>query len=192
LGNGRKKELKELIKKSGIVFKHVTLSAGKPSDYYYDLKKIAFNPKGLHLLGDLLLEEVTKYQAKSVGGLEMGAVPLSTAVIMKSNLKEFFIRKNPKTHGLEKKVEGHVVLPAVIIDDVLTTGNSIMQAINALRDEGFSVAGVVCVIDREEGEHLDELKKQMKVSTLFRHSDFKDFIDAELMRRKKTEPESSI
>ena len=89
-------------------------------------------------------------------------------------------KRNP-----EKKVEGDVVWPAVIIDDVLTTGNSIMQAINALRDEGFSVAGVVCVIDREEGEHLDELKKQMKVSTLFTHSDFKDFIDAELIKRKR-------
>ena len=183
----------------GIVFKHVKLSSNIESDYYYDLKSIAFNPHGVNLLGDLLLEEVSKYHAKSVGGLEMGAIPLALAIAIKSiskyddGINSFVIRKNPKIHGLEKKIEGDIKAPVVIVDDVITSGNSVMDAVTAVVDKGFNVAGVVCVIDREEGGITNVLKeKHIKYSALFTHSDFKPFIEERLKKNQSTERKSSV
>ena len=188
--------LMDLIKKKGIVFKRVKLFSKIPSDYYYDIKNLVLEPRGIHLLGELLLKEVTKYGAKSVGGLEMGAVSLATTVVMKSNwsgkydvgLNGFFIRKEPKQYGLEKKIEGNMIPPVVLIDDVLTSGNSIMGAIEAVRSEGLNVKGVVLVIDREERAREDKpnLLKQnnIKYSSLFKHSDFKSFIEDRLKKKQ--------
>jgi orotate phosphoribosyltransferase len=194
-----KERLREFIKEHGIVFKHVKLSSNIESDYYYDLKSIAFNPHGVNLLGDLLLEEVRKYHAKSVGGLEMGAIPLASAIAIKSidkyddGINPFVIRKNPKLHGLEKKIEGEVKAPVVIVDDVVTSGNSIYDAITAVIDvTKFSVEGVVCVIDREEERITNVLKeKHIKYSALFRHSEFKPFIE-ERLRNNQQNQKSSI
>jgi orotate phosphoribosyltransferase len=186
-----KERLREFIKEHGIIFKHVKLSSNIESDYYYDLKSIAFNPHGVNLLGDLLLEEVSKYHAKSVGGLEMGAIPLASAIAIKSidkyddGINSFVIRKNPKIHGLEKKIEGDVKAPVVIVDDVVTSGNSIMDAVTAVIDKGFNVAGVVCVIDREEEGITNVLKeKHIKYSPLFIHSEFKPFIEERLKKNQ--------
>jgi orotate phosphoribosyltransferase len=181
--------LKELIRKYGIEFRHVKLSSSKETDYYYDIKKVAFHPKGIHLLGDLLLTEIAKYRPKSVGGLEIGAAPLTTSVIIKSTedwkyrngLNGFLIRKNPKKHGLEKKIEGILDSPVVIVDDVVTSGQSIKDAIDAVNDEGFSVNGVVCVIDREEEGTVNVLKENnIRYTALFQHSEFKPFIEERL------------
>jgi orotate phosphoribosyltransferase len=187
-------ELMEFIKKNGIVFEHVTLSSNIQTEYYYDVKKVALDPRGIDLLGTLLLREVSNYKAKSVGGLEMGAIPLATAVAMKSTkspnknkngIHSFFIRKNPKTHGLEKKIEGKVVSPVVIVDDVLTSGNSIKDAIDSIKQTGVNVKGVVCVIDREE-ETPNVLKQhKIKYSSLFTHSDFKSFIEQKLKNKRQ-------
>lgn len=191
----KKLRLMEIIKEIGIVFRHVKLFSEIESEYYYDIKNVEFQPEGLHLLGDLLLEEISKYEAKSVGGLEMGAVSLATAVVIKSTwdgkydmgLNGFFIRKESKQYGLEKKLEGSVKEPVVIIDDVLTSGKSVMGAIEAVNKEGYTVKGVVFVIDRQEGmgEGKPNLLKQnnIKYSSLFKHSDFKSFIEDKLRKK---------
>jgi orotate phosphoribosyltransferase len=187
--NRLRPRLKEFIRKYGIVFRHVKLSSDKETDYYYDIKKVAFHPKGIHLLGDLLLTEISKYRPRSVGGLEIGAAPLITSVIIKSTidwkdrngLNGFLIRKNPKKHGLEKKIEGILESPVVIVDDVVTSGQSIKDAIDAVNAEGFSVKGVVCVIDREEEGTVNVLKQNnIRYSALFQHSEFKPFIEEQL------------
>ena len=183
----------EIIKEIGIVFRHVKLFSKIESDYYYDIKNVGFQPEGLHLLGELLLGEITKYGAKSVGGLEMGAVSLATAVVIKSTwdgkydrgLNGFFIRKEPKQYGLEKRIEGNVKSPVVIVDDVLTSGKSVMSAIEAVNKEGYSVKGVVFVIDRQEGESNLLKQNNIKYSSLFKHSDFKSFIEMEIKKKKK-------
>jgi orotate phosphoribosyltransferase len=199
LNDAKKLRLMDLIKKTGIVFRHVKLFSRIESDYYYDIKNVGFQPEGLHLLGELLLGEITKYGAKSVGGLEMGAVSLATAVVIKSTwngkydigLNGFFIRKEPKQYGLEKKIEGNVKSPVVIVDDVLTSGKSVMSAIEAVNKEGYSVKGVVFVVDREEGigERKPNLLKQnnIKYSSLFKHSDFKPFIEEELRKKQQAQ-----
>jgi orotate phosphoribosyltransferase len=186
----------DFIKKHGISFNHVTLSSNKESEYYYDLRRVALHPNGAHLLADLLLEEVDRYSPKSVGGLELAAVPLATAITMKSTMngrhgvgiKSFIVRKNPKKHGLQKKIEGEIESPIVIVDDVVTSGNSVMDAVTAVIEEGFNVAHVVCVIDREEEGITNVLKeKHIKYSSLFTHSDFKPFIEERLRKNQQNQ-----
>ena len=187
-----KQKLKEIIKEKGIVFQHVTLSSKIESNYYYDLKKVSFDPKGSSLIGELLMEEIAKFKAGSVGGLEMAAIPLATAAMIKSTeygrykkgLTTFFVRKEPKTHGLEKKIEGIITAPIVIVDDVVTTGKSILTAIDALIKEEYSVKGVVCVLEREEVGTTNVLKERgIPYVSLFKHSDFKEYIEDELKKK---------
>jgi orotate phosphoribosyltransferase len=181
----------DLIKKTGIVFRHVKLFSKVESEYYYDIKNVGFQSEGIHLLGELLVGEIAQYGAKSVGGLEMGAVSLATAVVMKSTwsgnyntgLSGFFIRKESKQYGLQKRIEGNVKPPIVLVDDVLTSGKSVMSAIEAVNKEGYSVEGVVFVIDRQEGESNLLKQNNIKYSSLFKHSDFKSFIEMEIKKK---------
>lgn len=177
----------------GIVInsKPITLSSGLKTYYYYNLKKIMLDPKGADLLGDLLLEKVREFDAKSVGGLEVAAIPLSTAIIMKAYgkneiLQSFIVRKQAKKHGLQSQVEGDLVKPVVVVDDVITKGESVKKAVDIIFNEGYKVAGVVCVVDREE-ENV--LKNTVKYASLFTHSDFKSYIDKQIEEKKKKEQE---
>jgi orotate phosphoribosyltransferase len=180
--------LKDLIKEKGIVvnINGITLSSGKSSIYYYDLKKIALDPNGANLIADLLFEEISILNAKSVGGLEIGAIPITTGILMKSanehKLSGFVVRKHAKEHGLKYLVEGNLDPPVVIVDDVLTTGTSLMKAIEAVRDKGVNVSGIFCILEREENNELK--KNHTKYISLFKHSDFKPFIDAEIQKQK--------
>jgi orotate phosphoribosyltransferase len=189
----------QLIKQKGIVVLNydITLSSGEKSNYYYDLRRIALDPKGLDLLGGLLFEEVSKkYDARSVGGLEAGAIPISASIVMKSSgghkdeISGFYVRKQPKLHGLQKKIEGYLIEPIVIVYDVLTKGSSVMQALEAVMNEGFNVAGVVCVIDREDKTPNYLIQNNIKYSSLFKHSDFKSFIDEEIKKKQKLKTQS--
>ena len=187
----RKQALMNIIRKKGIVVPghKVTLSSGEKSDYYYDLKRISLDPKAIGLVGELLLEEIgLKFgRVKSVGGIASGAVPLVAAVVMKSSDNDggvtgFFVRKERKAHGLQKVIEGKIIAPVVIVDDVITTGGSVREAIDAVREEGFNVRGVLALLDREEN---NELKSKIKCFSLLKHSDFASFIEEQLKRKKK-------
>lgn len=185
-------ELMEIIKKEGIVTREVLLSSGKKTSYYYDIKRVAGDPKALMLMSKLLIYEIIMpnfQDVRSVGGLELGSISLSTAIIMthphrkRGFLSSFIVRKNPKEHGLEKKIEGKLQEPILIVDDVITSGRSIQDAIDAIRKENFNVEGVICVLDREEeSEQRNEFRKVWgrKFFSLFRHSDFKDYIREKL------------
>ena len=125
----------------------------------------------------------------------MGAVPLATAIAMKSTMsgrydvgiKSFIVRKNPKKHGLEKKIEGEIE-PPIVVDDVVTSGNSVMDAVTAVIEEGFNVAHAVCVIDKEEEGITNVLKeRRIKYSSLFTHSDFKSFIEERLKKNQQNQ-----
>jgi orotate phosphoribosyltransferase len=186
----KKLKLKQLIQERCIkVLDHsITLSSGETTKYYYDIRAL-FDGKGLNLLGELLLEEILKFNPKSVGGLEVGAIPLISVVVAMAYNKNtnststsgFYVRKSLKQHGLQKKIEGNLQDPVVIVEDVMTTGNSIKQAMDAVMELGVSVNGVVCVIDREDPRNV--LKDNIKYSSLFTHSDFKDFIEGKLIAK---------
>ena len=178
------KRLKEIIKERGIVIKDVTLSSNRKSKFYYDIKSIVNEPEGAALIGELMLAQISRIDPKimSVGGLESGAIAISTAIVcacyhlrLPNTISGFFVRKNIKTYGLEKMIEGIVKDPVAVVDDVITTGKSVLDAISALQKHGVSNIHIFCVIDREAEENLLE-RSNLQYHSLYRHSDFSDYI----------------
>ena len=180
----KREQLKEIIKTQGIFLRDVTLSSNVKSDVYYDIKTVV-NSEGAVLIGELMLNKIKELfpDVKSVGGLESGSLQIATAIVFFSNqlrvgkLNSFFVRKELKKHGLEKKVEGIKKPPLVVVDDVVTTGQSVIDAVNALMTEGLSPIGIISVIDREDERKMQELKNgTLKYDSLFKHSEFADYI----------------
>jgi orotate phosphoribosyltransferase len=144
---------------TGTTFK---LASGRTSDFYCNLKPSMMDPEGAHLIGELVCDALAGSKIDMVGGLEMGAVPIATAVAAVSfargwPLPAFFVRKQAKEHGTQSLVEG---LPRgeslkgkriVILEDVTTTGGSSIKAIAAVRAEGAIVDQVLTIVDRQEG-----------------------------------------
>ena len=184
----KRNRLMEIIKERGIVIRDVTLSSKKKSKFYYDIKSIVGEPEGAALIGQVMLAAILKVEPKtrSVGGLESGAIAIATAIVCSSFLLEptyrvsgFFVRKNIKDYGLEKTVEGIVQNPVAVVDDVITTGKSVLQAVSALRIQGISEINIVSVIDRDTEENLLNQNKT-QFHSIFRHSEFADYIDSKL------------
>jgi len=181
--------LKYIIKERGIVIRDVTLSSNRKSKFYYDIKSIVSEPEGAALIGELMLARILKIEPKtmSVGGLESGAIAIATAIVCSSYLltpasrvSGFFVRKNVKTYGLEKMIEGLVKDPVAVVDDVITTGKSVLDAVAALRNQGFSNINIVSVIDRELKENLLD-QSNLQFHSLFKHSEFAEYIDSRLV-----------
>ena len=181
----KREQLKEIIKSQGIFLRDVTLSSNVKSDIYYDIKTVV-NSEGAVLIGETYVRQDQKIVSfrEICWRPRIGALPISTAIVFFSNqlrpeskLSGFFVRKEPKKHGLEKKVEGIKKPPLVIVDDVVTTGQSVIDAVNALMEEGLSPIGIMSVIDREDERKLEVLKNgTLKFDSLFKHSEFEDFI----------------
>lgn len=184
--------LKEIIKERGIVIKDVTLSSNRKSHFYYDIKSIVSDPEGAALIGDLMLTEIRNIEPKtrSVGGLELGSIAIATTIVYSSNqlesknrISSFFVRKSVKTYGLEKMIEGIVKEPVIIVDDVITTGKSVLDAKYALRNQEIYNINIMSVIDREAKENLLD-ENNIKFHSLFKHSEFADYIDSRLAKMK--------
>ena len=137
-----------------------TLASGRKSEYYIDARLTTMSPEGLSLIGRLGLS--TLYQAgwnvNSVGGLTLGADPISYAISYASAespspLRAFTVRKEPKTHGTGKTIEGpfRPTDRVAVIEDVITTGGSALRAIEAIRAAHGTIVGVLALVDREEG-----------------------------------------
>jgi len=184
----KRNRLMEIIKARGIVIRDVTLSSKKKSKFYYDIKSIVGEPEGAALIGQVMLAAILKVEPKtrSVGGLESGAIAIATAIVCSSfqleptcRVSGFFVRKNTKDYGLEKTVEGIVQNPVAVVDDVITTGKSVLHAVSALRNQGICEINIVSVIDRETEENLLNQNKT-QFHSIFRHSEFADYIDSKL------------
>jgi orotate phosphoribosyltransferase len=186
--NDKRFVVKTLIEQRCIEIGDFVLSGGSRSNYYYDLKNILLDGSVMSLLGDLVLEELSKFDPppKSIGGLETSAISIASAVSIRSynqyssGIKGFFVRKAIKTHGSQKKIEGCLETPVVIIDDVMTKGESIMAAINAVTDQGVNVAGVICVIDRQVAGNLLK-QNNIKYTALFTHFEFEKYINKKIL-----------
>jgi orotate phosphoribosyltransferase len=131
------------------------LSSGGTSDYYIDCRTTTLDAKGSHLTGEVFLEEIRQrgWKPQAIGGLTMGADPIVSAVaVVSGELNGFLVRKAEKQHGTGQRIEGFRQKGAsvVIVDDVCTTGASTIQAIEAAREFGFEIVGVMCLVEREE------------------------------------------
>jgi orotate phosphoribosyltransferase len=184
----KRKRLEDIIKERAIVIKDVTLSSNRKSKFYYDIKSIVAEPEGAALIGELMLAEILKIEPKtrSVGGLESGAIAIATAIVCSSfylqptsRVSGFFVRKSAKAYGLEKMIEGIVRTPVAVVDDVITTGKSVLDVVSVLHNQGINNINIMSVIDRETKENLLDRNK-MEFHSLFRHSEFADYVDSKL------------
>ena len=143
------------LREHALVIGRVTLTSGLEAEYYVDAKRAILRPAGFRALGELLAERAREWEATAVGGLTMGAdAPACAALAGGADVKAFFIRKEGKAHGLQRRVEGPLLDDGdrcLVVEDVVTTGGSTIAAIEALRDEGRRICGVVTVLDRLAG-----------------------------------------
>ena len=187
-GNGAalKARLIEIIKKRSFQSgREVKLASGRTSTYYFNMKPTMLDAEGSHVIAQLILAAIADLDADLIGGLEMGAVPIASAVAAVSHtggkpVNAFFVRKQAKEHGTKSLIEG---LPdgeslkgkrVVVVEDVTTTGGSAIKAAEALRAEGAEVVGVVTVIDREEGAGEAFAAAGLTLTPILTLTDFKD------------------
>jgi orotate phosphoribosyltransferase len=140
------------------------LSSGGTSDYYIDCRTTTLDAKGSRLSGEVFTEEIRQrgWKPAAIGGLTMGADPIVTAVsVVSGELNGFLVRKAEKQHGTGQRIEGFREKGArvVIVDDVCSTGASTVQAIEAAREFGFEVVGVMCLVEREEAKGRPNVEK---------------------------------
>ena len=140
------------------------LSSGSTSDYYIDCRTTTLDARGAQLTGQVFLDEIheQEWEATAIGGLTMGADPIVVAVAVTSGtLHGFLVRKSEKQHGTGQRIEGfrEPGAPVVIVDDVCTTGASTVDAIQAARDFGFEVVGVMCLVERQDAHGRPEVEK---------------------------------
>jgi orotate phosphoribosyltransferase len=137
------------------VIGEVTLTSGAVAQYYVDAKRAILRPQGFAALATLLAAQVAEWDGTAVGGMTMGADPLACAALAGgAQAKAFFVRKDAKTHGLQRRIEGPPLEPTdrcVVVEDVVTTGGSTLAAIAALQEAGQQICGVVSVLDRLAG-----------------------------------------
>jgi orotate phosphoribosyltransferase len=163
-----RQQLLTLLSQQSFRLGQFKLSSGGVSDYYVDCRTTTLHAEGARLTGRVFLDEIKrrKWRPQAIGGLTMGADPIVVAVAMLSALEGllrptgavpewihgFLVRKSEKSHGTGQRVEGFAEKGArvVIVDDVCTTGASTVQAIEAAREFGFEVVGVLCLVEREE------------------------------------------
>lgn len=133
------------------------LASGAESDYYLDLKPTAFDPEGATLIAEIICDMLADDDVDAIGGLELGAVPIVAAVCAQSwahhPLAGFVVRKERKGHGTDKKIDGNFRphSTVVLVEDVTTSGGSVMQAVDAVREQGGKVKRIITVVDRRQG-----------------------------------------
>jgi orotate phosphoribosyltransferase len=159
-----RQELLRLLATKSFRLGDFKLSSGGQSDYYIDCRTTTLDARGAQLTGQVFLEEIRQrgWNPEAIGGLTMGADPIVVAVAVTSGtLNGFLVRKAEKQHGTGQRIEGFRGKGArvVIVDDVCTTGGSTIQAIEAAREFGFEVVGVMCLVEREEAHGRAEVEK---------------------------------
>ncbi len=169
------------------VGQQVTLSTGKQSNYYFDCKPVTLSAAGASLVADAFLDVLNSFHepVSAVGGLTHGADPIIGAMMMRAcergqQLDGFYVRKEPKRHGTKRLIENppRPNTPVLIVDDVVTTGSSVLRAIDAATEAGCNVVGVVTLIDRDEGGTEEIRRAAPNYVALYTRKDFPEINEA--------------
>jgi orotate phosphoribosyltransferase len=148
-------QLVEELREHALVIGMVTLTSGASAEYYIDAKRAILRPQGFAALAVLLAAQVAEWGGTAVGGMTMGADAVACAALAGgASAKGFFVRKDAKSHGLQRRIEGPPLDlhdRCVVVEDVVTTGGSTLAAIAALHEAGHEICGVVSVLDRLAG-----------------------------------------
>lgn len=172
-------QLIKLFHERALKFGDFTLASGKKSTYYLDGKQISLHSAGLRLVSEGLLDLLEKVEYAAIGGMSIGADPivggvLTVAATRGQSLGGFLVRKEPKGHGTKKYIEGPVEAGAkvVVIDDVVTTGGSALEACDRIEEFGCQVVCVVGIVDRKEGGAANFVKRGLPFRSLLTIEDF--------------------
>jgi orotate phosphoribosyltransferase len=181
-----KEQLRALLQKKSIYHGEFTLASGAKSDFYVDARLTTFDPHGACLIGEVGWELVKETASRlgqhvnAIGGLTMGADPVALSIGIAAQrqdsstpLQVFTVRKTAKEHGRQKRIEGNFSSgdSVVVVDDVITTGGSTIQAIDAIEEAGGQIAFVIVLVDREEGGRANIEKRGYKVVPIFTRAD---------------------
>jgi orotate phosphoribosyltransferase len=143
------------LRAHALVIGEVVLSSGRTAQYLVDAKRAILRPPGFLALAELVAAQARAWDATAVGGMTMGADPIACAALSGgADVKAFFVRKETKQHGLARRIEGPLLDAqdrCMLLEDVVTTGGSTIRALEALRDEGRHVCGVLAICDRLAG-----------------------------------------
>jgi len=177
-----RKKLWKLLYKNSFLYdpiKGFNLSSGGHSDVYFDCKKTTLTSQGMMLVGQLFWEEIKGTTAEGIGGLSLGADPIVCATVMYAaregkEITGFLVRKEPKKYGTQRWIEGLIKkgMKVVIVEDVVTTGSSVIKAIFRAEEAGLQVIKVITLIDREEGGRTVIEGKGYEYIPIFTRSDF--------------------
>ncbi len=153
--DGARAALLAELREHALIVGEVTLTSGAVAPYYVDAKRAILRPAGFRALAALVAARATEWRAEAVGGLTMGAdAPACAALAGGADAVAFFVRKEAKAHGLQRRVEGPLLEPGtrcLVVEDVVTTGGSTLTAIDAVHEAGLEVCGVLAVLDRLAG-----------------------------------------
>lgn len=175
----KKERLKEIIVEKSLKTGDFILASGAKSTYLFDLKTTLLDPEGANLASDLILETLPE-TIGAIGGLELGACPIVSAICVKSHLtgqslKTFYVRKEKKDRGTNKLIEGCVLNrgdKVIMVEDVTTTGGSVISAIKTVQKEGCIVTKVISIVNRLEGAKENLAREGIALESLFTKDDF--------------------
>lgn len=178
-----RRELLRIIRDRSFKSGAFTLASGRTSTRYFDLKPTMMSARGAYLAARAFLDEAAAQAADVVGGLEMGAVPIIGAMaaigeVEKRPVTTFFVRKEVKGHGTRKLVEGLADGETLadrrilLVDDVATSGMSMMKAVEPVREAKGVIVGALVLVDREEGAESFLAERGVRLLSLFRASEF--------------------
>jgi len=170
--------LLELLKARALELRQVTLSSGRTSDYYIDCKRVTLSPEGAYLTAKIFLEMIGP-EVEAVGGLTLGADPLVASIALLSHidgrdLQALIVRKEPKKHGTKSYVEGPVLekgARVAVVEDVVTSGASILKAIERIAREGYQPVQALAIFDRQEGGREELASRGYKLQSIFTRED---------------------
>ncbi len=180
-----KAELLRLLREKSLERGKIILSSGKESEFYIDARQTTLSAQGTYLTARIFWEIIKSSGVEAVGGMTIGADPIVVSISLLSYLEgmpipAFIIRKEPKPYGRKLWIEGKVNLKegnrVAIIEDVVTTGNTLLRAIHRAIEEGLKVVKVLCLVDREEGGKENLSKEGFNLEFIFTKSELlKDY-----------------
>ena len=175
--NELRQSLLEMINQKAVMREKVTLASGKESNFYIDGKQVTLDPHGSLLVGQVILSMLEGEKVDAIGGPTLGADPIATAVSLVSAktphpIKAFIVRKEAKKHGMQRMIEGPRLKEGdqvVMVEDVITTGGSVLKAIQDVEALKAKVIKVICLVDRNQGAR--ELLASYNYSPIFNISE---------------------
>lgn len=170
-----KEYLIDLLKENEVFLRgDFTLSSGKKSDYYINMKKAITEPEILSTIAKLITQLIDENNVDKVAGPALGAVPIATAVSLESEIPLLMIRKEKKGYGTSKLIEGELNSGdnVIVVEDVTTTGGSLLKAIKAIQENGGNVTRAFVVVDRQEGSIEAFEKEGIMLEPLIKVNEF--------------------